>query len=142
MLSDFIEKRTNTNHERNEPAAMIAEYFNPTIYPNPNTIAEIFSFATSLNLSESISPNENIRVVMTSDHVPNALKIKSNKPPIKPEVITLLPGLPLFSRNKNFCCRSCFGKRKFPVISFTKYFLKGIRNKMPRNPPSNDARNI
>ena len=125
MLSDFIEKRTNTNHERNEPAAMIAEYFNPTIYPNPNTIAEIFSFATSLNLSESISPNENIRVVMTSDHVPNALKIKSNKPPIKPEVITLLPGLPLFLPQQEFLLSQLLRETEISRHIFYKIFSEG-----------------
>ncbi len=66
-----------TNHTSNEPAQIIAAYFNPTIYPNPSTAAPTFTLNNTFALFATVSPKGNTRDVKTSDHAPNVAITKS-----------------------------------------------------------------
>jgi len=69
---------------------------------NPSTMAETSNLNTILNLSDNASPQPNIRVVITSDHQPKRIKIKSNAPPITPLTTSTKASLPPFSPRWEF----------------------------------------
>ena len=72
------------NHTVIEPTQMIAAYFKPTIYPNPNTAAPVFILKTSFAFSAIVSPKPIQRLVKFSFHQPKVATMKSYKPPIIP----------------------------------------------------------
>ena len=68
---------TITNHTSAEPMVMIAAYFNPTMYPNPNTAAPTLSLNTIFARLARIVPAVVTREVKTSAHPPKVETMKS-----------------------------------------------------------------
>ena len=125
-----------------EPKQMIAAYLSPTIYPMPNSAALVLMLNTNLALSAMVVPNSQQREVKFSFHAPKAATAKSNKPPTIPATSKGLACEPLRSPDiRTWVEAVASGKGYLPCISFTKYLRKGIKNKMPKIPPSTDDRN-
>lgn len=98
---------------------------------------------TILNFSASVAPKGMIRVVITSLHSRKEEKQKSNRPPMSPLVISSFALFPPFSPVINISVVAvASGKGSFPCISFTKYLRKGIRKRIPRQPPNSDEKKI
>ena len=131
-----------TSHTSKLPQQIMKAYFKPIIYPRPRTAALVLIFRTTFALSAIVWPIPKTVVLMVSAQVPNVLTTKSYKPPTRPltsRVPTPLPPSPL----TRICVVAvASGNGYFPCISLTKYFLNGIRNRMPRMPPSREDRNI
>ena len=73
---------SKTHHTKNEPAQIIAAYFNPMIYPKPRTAAEVLIEKTSLHFSAKVAPHVVICVDNCSVHKPKVDTTKSYNPPI------------------------------------------------------------
>jgi len=132
-----------TNQPTNEPAAMIAVYFSPMMYPIPVTAAPTFNLNTSFALSAKASPHGITLEVTTSLHQPNVAIIKSYIPPIRPLTTSKRACLPPFSPDTSTSVVAvASGNGSFPCMSDTKYFRNGIRKRMPRIPPKSDDRKI
>ena len=130
-----------TSHTRKLPQQITKAYFSPTIYPSPRTAAPVLSLNTSLAFSAMASPNGSMRVVMVSLQIPKVETMKSYKPPTSPLIRSVLAPFPPLSPLTSTCVVAvASGNGYFPCISFTKYFLKGIRNRMPRIPPKSDEK--
>ena len=81
-------------------------------------------------------------VLTVSAQVPKVLTRKSYRPPIKPLTSRVPAPLPPSPLTRIWVVAVASGKGYLPCISFTKYFLKGIRNNIPSTPPNKDDRNI
>ena len=105
-------------------------------------MAETLNFPTIFSLSASVAPKANIREVTTSAQRPNALNRKSKIPPISPLTTRTIACPPPFSPATRISVVAvASGNGNLPCISFTKYFRNGMRKRMPRKPPSIEARN-
>ena len=63
-------------------------------------------------------------------------------PPTTPATRSGRAWLPPFSPETSTCVDAvASGKGYLPCMSFTKYFRKGMRNRMPSTPPSTEAMN-
>ena len=130
-------------HTASEPAQIMAAYFNPTIYPSPKTAAPVLILSTSFALSAIVSPQPHTRVVKFSFHHPKVATIKSYRPPMSPAKSNGFAWLPPFSPEISTCVLAvASGKGYSPCFSLTKYLRKGMRNRIPRIPPSKELMNI
>ena len=103
----------------------------------------MFNFRTSLALSETTLPQCITVVVTVSLQAPKVATTKSYRPPMRPATSRVLALLPPLSPLTSTCVVAvASGNGYWPCISFTKYFLKGIRKRIPRIPPSSEERNI
>ena len=132
-----------TIHQMNsEPRVMIKAYFSPMINPRPSTAEPVLIFSTSFVFSAMVSPMGSTRVVNTSLHQPKVATMKSYRPPMRPAMSRGIACLPPLAPLTSTCVVAvASGKGYLPCMSFTKYLRKGIRNSMPRIPPSSDAKN-
>ena len=131
-----------TSHTRKLPQQIMNAYLSPTMYPSPRTAAPVLSLSTTLAFSAIASPKGSIRVVMVSPQSPNVEMMKSYRPPTSPlasRVFAPLP--PLSPLTRTWVVAVASGNGYFPCISLTKYFLNGIRNRIPRTPPRRDEKN-
>ena len=83
-----------------------------------------------------------MRLVTVSFHHPKVATIKSYNPPTSPASSSGLAWSPPLAPFTSTCVVAvASGNGYLPCISLTKYFLKGIRNKIPKMPPNADAMN-
>ena len=90
-----------------------------------------------------VCPNETTVVVNVSPQAPKVAMTKSYNPPTNPlstNVLALFP--PPSPLTSTWVVAVASGNGYFPCISFTKYFLNGIRKRIPSTPPSREERNI
>ena len=132
---------TITHHTSTEPQQMMKAYFSPTIYPMPSTAALVLHLNTSLAFSATVSPHRMALLVKFSFHSPKVATAKSYRPPSSPAISKGLACEPPCSPLTRTCVLAvASGKGYFPCMSLTKYLRKGMRNRMPRMPPSRLAR--
>ena len=121
---------------------MMNAYLRPTMYPRPRTAAPVFTFNRILALSASAAPHFVQVVERVSPHRPNVEMMKSYNPPMSPLMSNVFAPLPPLSPLTRTCVVAvASGNGYFPCCSFTKYFLNGIRNRIPRIPPKSDEKN-
>ncbi len=131
-----------TSHTRKLPQQMMKAYLRPTIYPSPRTAAPVFILSTTFALSARAAPHGRIFVVSVSPHRPKVDTMKSYSPPISPLTSSVLAPFPPLSPLTSTCVVAvASGKGYLPCISLTKYFLNGIRNRIPSMPPSSEEKN-
>ena len=107
------------------------------------TAAPVFILRTSLALSARVTPQPITVVESVSAQVPKVATAKSYRPPIRPADMSVLALAPPPSPLMSTCVVAvASGKGYFPCISFTKYFRKGMRKRMPSTPPSRELRTI
>ena len=93
-------------------------------------------------MSATVRPIPSTVVLIVSDQVPKVLTRKSYNPPIRPLTSNVPAPLPPSPLTRIWVVAVASGKGYLPCISLTKYFLKGIRNRIPSTPPSREDRNI
>ncbi len=121
---------------------MTNAYFSPIIYPRPRSAAPVFSLSTTLALSATAAPQVVTVVDIVSAQSPKVETTKSYIPPMIPLTRSVLAPLPPASPLTSTCVVAvASGKGYLPCISFTKYFLNGIRKSIPSTPPSSDEKN-
>ena len=131
-----------TSHTRKLPQQMMKAYLSPTIYPSPSTAAPVFTLRRTFALSAIAAPHGRIFVVRVSPQSPNVDTMKSYRPPMSPLIRRVFAPLPPPSPlTSTWVVAVASGNGYFPCCSFTKYFLKGIRKRIPRIPPRSDEKN-
>ena len=125
---------TRTNHERNEPAAIIAEYLQSDNVPE------------SKNHRRHIDLCHHLHFVCQHFTVVNHPRRNDFGPPSECAESEIENAADQSAHNQHRCLRSPFftarqefpsspslsGKGSIPCMSFTKYFLKGIMKRIPR----------
>ena len=131
-----------TSQTRRLPQHIMKAYLRPTIYPSPRRAAPVFSLSTIFALSASTAPQWVTVVETVSPQSPKVETMKSYAPPMRPLMSRVLAPLPPPSPLTSTCVVAvASGNGYFPCISFTKYFLNGIRKRIPSMPPSSDEKN-
>ena len=83
-----------------------------------------------------------MRVVTFSFHQPKVDTMKSYRPPMSPAMSSGRAWSPPLAPLTSTCVVAvASGKGYLPCMSLTKYLRKGMRNRMPRQPPRAEAMN-
>ena len=132
-----------TSHTRKEPQQITKAYLSPMMYPRPSTAAPVLSLRTTFALSATTCPQCITVVEMVSPQTPKVATMKSYRPPMMPLISSVLAPLPPASPlTSTWVVAVASGNGYLPCISLTKYFLNGIRNRMPSTPPSREENTI
>ncbi len=105
--------------------------------------ASVIMWNSRRTLRESDSPQANAGVPKVSRHRPHVCE-NSWKPPASRPLLTSTPAWPppASPAISTSVLAVASGNGNSPCISLTKKRRNGIRNRMPRKPPSREARHI
>ncbi len=133
---------TITSHTTNEPAQNDSRVSSSRQYSLGLIPLHRCLFSSPVWLFRQPSHPSRIRGGGFSFHQPNVATMKSYRPPISP-ASNGFAWLPPFSPETSTCVLAvASGKGYSPCLSLTKYLRKGMRNRIPKIPPSSELTNI